>query len=355
MPNVCSPLNLEGTCDDGKLCSPAGLCEFECSDTNVCSDATRICKNNKCVPKICSPQNLEGTCEGMKLCNSAGACEFQCSDTKACTNSLQTCVDNKCVSKVCSPENKSGTCEDRKVCNSAGACEFECSDTKVCTDTAKTCNKNNVCVPKICSPENLEGTCTGDLVCGTQGQCIEDPNKCLPTKKDGTCPDGQGCDPAVGECRQKCTTLGAIKQCGVNGGNVCDGTLCQQQPPECSVLNKVGTCSSQQQTCVEGQCKDLCGPGFLNGVCTDYAKQCINEECQVPCSVPTPTGACSGLDAFFSTSGECVTSIIKNRGFESASMSGNAGAADWDFTNAYRVLGQGSSTPSGAPSGKYYA
>ncbi|WPB02808.1 uncharacterized protein RHO25_007444 [Cercospora beticola] len=170
----------------------------------------------------------------------------------------------------------------------------------------------------------------------------------------GKCPNGQGCDPVVGECRQKCTTLGAIEQCGFDSGQVCDGTLCQQQPTECSVLNKRGSCSSQQQTCVQGECKEICRTGFPTGVCLDSTKQCINEQCQLPCSATNPTGACADRDATCSSSGQCQSSAVpRNGGFETPGGSPDT-AAHWILQTALRRASTGAERANRAPSGNYF-
>ncbi|CAK1358506.1 unnamed protein product [Cercospora beticola] len=110
----CDECTKNGQCGSGKKCSSN-------------NDSTKTCKNNKSVPKVCSPLNLEGTFEDGKVCSSAGACEFGCSDTKACTDSTKTCKSNICVPKCqlpCSATNPTGACADRDAtCSSSGQCQ----------------------------------------------------------------------------------------------------------------------------------------------------------------------------------------------------------------------------------------
>lgn len=223
-------------CDEGKVCSGAGIC-YEDAACAACL-ADEVC--------------VSGTCYA-----ASSACG-QCSEHQVCVNA--TCLE---ATDPCAQ------CEGR-VCN-FGICYDASSPCAACGTDEK-------CVGGTCYDANDACyRCRGDQVC-RKDACYEADDPCATCAEDEVCQDGS-CQAPSDPC-EACLTSDTC----VDGECVaCANTICQ------------GRCCGAQQPCdlYTHQCGWLCDDGkpTCSGICCGVDEFC-NEKglCDVPCEFGSSCG-----------------------------------------------------------------
>jgi MYXO-CTERM domain-containing protein len=235
--------------------------DLDCDGLPGGCDAGEVCHQSLCVP----------TCEGeIGYCPAGSACETVGQD--------RICVPADCMVGGCPP---GGVCSNG-VC--VPACTGvvcpagqECLD-GVCRDPCGNilCPAGLSCQGGVCLPPC---TClAGDIGCGALPGTVCDETQggaCVPPMCEGkTCPAGEHCDPATGQCAAQCAgvvcPVGQECREGMGCVSKCDGVTCDPgrecDPPSGTCIDPL--CKNVDCTpptvCVAGQCVDPtpdAGPG----------------------------------------------------------------------------------------------
>jgi hypothetical protein len=232
-----------GQCDDGDLCTQAGVCAAGACSKGApvdCSIFTGPCSQGACDPTlgcVAEPKNEGSVCDdGLSVCSyglcEAGACVYHpkndgamCDDGDfidctqgVCENAqcksmpanegapcddfmFDPCTDGQCLQGLCVslPSNEGGPCDDYQFCNIGETCQSgvclggqpnPCAPPGGCWIAS--CDENlDVCMSKpgnegaACDDFNA---CTGGTTCAN-GACIGG----MPTNEGGVCDDGTSC------------------------------------------------------------------------------------------------------------------------------------------------------------------
>ncbi len=181
-----------------------------------------MCTNGRCinyVPPTCTPNCIDKQCGDDNCGGVCGTCSsgYNCLNGQCIYNtpsSYSSCTPN-CIDKQCGSDGcggSCGTCDNLHTCDSlSGKCRI--------TSGCENCDDNNLCTIDNCYPGGGEVRCTN-----------------FPKN----CPNGQWCDPANGECGDKCFPNCAGKTCGddncggscgsCGSGQYCSGGNCQYIP-----------------------------------------------------------------------------------------------------------------------------
>jgi hypothetical protein len=247
-------------CDDGEVCSAAGICASKAPSGWTC-DALAYAGQDYC---NCGCGAVDPDCAGglpVQGCQSAGA---TCSATGTCVECVADCTDKECGNDGCG--GFCGSCLDdvKTSCNGSGKCVDPCAG-----------SVKLVCETAACGDDGCGGSCgscDGGETC-TSGQCLTDPvgggiDSCkghCGSKADSGCSCVAGCE-ALGTCCDDfaalCTCKPACdgKSCGPDG---CGGTCgsCGVDKPFCS---DSGICEA---TCAKKCDGKQCGPDGCGGQC----------------------------------------------------------------------------------------
>jgi hypothetical protein len=244
-PMKCNVAGSEGSCklDKGAPCTTA----------TASSCGTGLCVDGVCCNSVCG-----GTCEACDVPGAAGTCTAV---TGAPRGGRPACFDGggdvcrvlgcdgvdrtKCAAyangleTVCKPAScAAGVLKRAAVCDGKGACgsatdescaPYVCDGTDKCKTSCATtddCANGFRCANGSCSAITAE--CSSD---GTQSVALDGktpPRACAPYK----------CDPASGNCFDKCATS---DQCAT--GSVCDGTACAAAPAAGGASEDSGGCA----------------------------------------------------------------------------------------------------------------
>ena len=253
-------------------CNADGVCAKapQCSDTRPCS-GDKMCKDGVCIDK-----NSNGSsCESHEVCKSGycseqGTCaeKPECSDESPCADASKMCRDGKCVEK----NSNGSSCGSHEVCKSGycseqGTCaeKPECSDENPCADASKIC-QDGKCVDKPeCSDEN---PCADASKICQDGKCVDKPEcdiltPCADPKK--TCRNGK--------CVEKTEECVSDSECG--SGRICDNKHCVAED-SCSITR---TCADKK-ICRDGKCIDMPHTACdANTPCAGDGMTCVAGKC----------------------------------------------------------------------------
>jgi MYXO-CTERM domain-containing protein len=203
---------------------------------------------------------------------------------------------------------------------SAELCDGKDNDCDGVNDTNAMCPSGFGC---------SEGACTivckpGEFPCPSGYKCLQ--NFCIPQRcATVTCPSGQHCDEATGNCVDRCAGLvcnapsicmeGRCLDCetlGCDQGQVCYKGSCQTN--KCANVSCPDT-----QACSDGKCVDLCTPGKCGAGQSCYQGRCSEDKCAtVACGAgkycDPADGQCkaNSCDALICGAGErCVSTTGK--------------------------------------------
>ena len=265
------------------------------------------------VEEIC-----EGSCDGLdcgeddgcgKPC--IGGCPF---DNEICINAQCVCGGISCAGKACGEDDGCGApcvvpCPDPdETCSETGcACDtdlcdgdccpadFECAEYPPgsgsfhCTDCAPDCVDQPCGQPDGCGwfcdggcPE-INQICNDEFVCVCGGeycvdQCCPVDNVCL----NDACCEVQTCQTEGWECGAHfvgCATFVNCGDCGLHG--ICDtASQCDCEYEKCG-----GTCCGPEDTCVNGQCVEICIPDCAGKLCGESDGCDEGGVCEGPCAL----------------------------------------------------------------------
>jgi len=277
--NACSPTNVNGDCEDGKVCEN-GTCvvkgtDTECSATNptgtcptgqTCNNG--VCETGTCTPecsgKVCGNDGCGGscgTCNGSETCNDAGQCD------------AGTCTPD-CAGKVCGNDGCGGSCGTcaTGTCNAGGTCDAPagdgeiggtCSESIACVDAGAQCLSADGGVTNTCYQ-----SCNGanDTSCTQAGATCTEINAeigwiCIPPAPAGTTPIG-------GDCAAENCVAGAT--CGKTSA----GSTCYE---DCT--GTTDSCSTSDYSCQDTAIGWLCLPGSAGPGTTPIGGDCSSEGC----------------------------------------------------------------------------
>jgi formylglycine-generating enzyme required for sulfatase activity len=294
----CVMAAIEGTCDDGNLCTLGDLCKSgACGYLEVkdCSDG------NPCTADSCNPTGgcvslaIDATCSDGNACTSgdackAGVCEaagtVQCDDGNPCSadgcNSEIGCTHQAALGSPCDDGN---ACTLSDSCTATAQCQggqaVNCDDGEVCTGDAcdlasgcthtelnAACTDGNACTAgDVCSG----GTCTAGapLGCNDGNPCSEDTciemTGCNHEANWAPCDDGQPCTKGD-QCSNYTCKAGPLAQC--DDKNPCTSDACNPQTGDCGHLPQPGLACDDDNTCTTG---DVCS---TQGSCAGTGKNC---------------------------------------------------------------------------------
>jgi len=226
----------EGFCDPGS---------HECVDCLLSDDcpAGQDCQQGRCVTGCVT----DAGCPSGQVCRS-NVCVTTCTTKQDCAPPACVCADGVCVLPPAVCESEDDCCMGYQ-CNSGicvdGFCACVSDDECIDPDLPR-------CVDCECLPE-----CIQDLDCPLPGQvCVA--NHCQnPACTIESCPVGQWCDPADGQCKRGCDQ---DQDC--QHPEICDLSSHKCIPPDC--------------------CGGLC---HLNEYCDPLSCQCI-DMCQSAADCP---------------------------------------------------------------------
>ena len=290
---VCNGLDddCDGMVDEstgGANCSSScGVGTTQCVNGVLTCNAVAATTDNTC-------NGIDDDCDGLvdEDYMSPGACGVGnvCNGMEQCINGMPTCIGQPILPESCNctDDDCDGQVDEGQLCG-AGAtctncqCAFACSPGEFPCPAGKTCSAAGFCIADACfgvSCPPVNGNAQVCVQTGNAGTCVD---RCSQT----TCPAGEVCVGATGECKpDDCTTFpdrcSATENCvaGTCVNNPCQGVTC-------------GT----EQYCVGGACIDSCA-----GVDCPANQRCRLGVCESnPCGHACPFGqACND------TSGECV-------------------------------------------------
>jgi hypothetical protein len=268
--NDCSDLcpgTPSGQSVNGSGCSCSQL-DTDGDGVNNCSD---LCPNTPAGQSVnasgCSCSQLDADGDGVNDCNdqcpgtpagqSVNASGCSCSQLDADGDGVNNCSDlcpntpagQSVNASGCSCSQLAGDCNDNNVCNGTETCDdgecvagtpLNCNDGNACTsDTcdpasgcvheALSCDDGNVCTDDSCNPvtgcvhTNNSASCDDGNLCTTNDTCAN--GACTGTPI--SCPGGQTCDPANGQCKAASQTV--TFQNGLNGYAGTADTYLRQQ------------------------------------------------------------------------------------------------------------------------------
>ena len=242
----------------GKYASAVMLAQIEtgcrndaqCDDDNVCTDDTCNVATGEC---------------------STVANQAACDDGVACT------VDDQCVEGACGGTTDDGLCDD----------------TNLCTDDL--CRPGTGCENSANAAQCDDGLgCTVDDICA-DGLC----------SGSDTCPGGESCDVATGECVP-------APECQVDAdcddGDVCTAATCDAGVGVCIVTFTFAQCDDGLFCTLNDRCADgICQAGLPDHTaCFDY-NDCTDEVCNIVtgCEYTNNSDPCN--DDIFCTQGDVCT------------------------------------------------
>jgi len=249
-PMKCNVAGSEGTCklDKGAPCTTA----------TASSCGTSLCVDGVCCNSVCA-----GTCEACDVPGAAGTCTAV---TGASRGGRPACFDGggdvcrvlgcdgvdrtKCAAyangleTTCKPAScAAGVLKRAAVCDGKGACgsatdescaPYVCDGTDKCKTSCATtedCASGFRCASGSCSAITAE--CSADRSQSVALDGKTPPRACAPYK----------CDPASGNCFDKCATS---DQCAT--GSVCDGAACAAVPAPGGASEDSGGCAMGSRT-----------------------------------------------------------------------------------------------------------
>lgn len=338
----CVYVNNTGTCNDNDPCTENDVCAVGvCRGTQKnCSDSV-ACTVDRCVNGNCENVADNSRCSNGNWCDGVETCDA----TLGCQPGTPPCNDGiPCTNDICNPDDQLCTytpnhalCSNGQFCDGVEQCSptlgcvagapINCNDGVACTadscdENADTCvhapndslcNDNNICTDDFCEAAGCEYDfntvpCNDGLLCTINDTC--GGGTCSGTPK--TCPPGQQCDPADGQCKaclnnSQCNDNNVCTTDTCNAGvcvftpnsNSCDDGLFCTLTDACSGGTCVGSgnhcpnqlCNETTDTCVDCLSATDCND---NNICTNNV--CNNGSCQFPPNtVPCPDGLfCNG-------------------------------------------------------------
>lgn len=266
--NVCVECITDAQCDDSNDCTADTCANATCSNTNItgtCDDGDVCTSADACVDGVCTGTPVANCCNDNADCDDG----VFCNGAETCNTATGDC--NASPGDPCAPPT---TCnEDTNTCDAAPACtaDVDCDDGDVCTDDA--------CVNGACENTNNTAACNDGDSCTTGDVCAD--GACAGAAV--TCPAGQSCNPANGNCEDITCTSAA----DCNDGLACTTDVCNLGTGNCEYTNIDSACNDGQF------CSGTwtCDPG--NGDAD--ARGCVSTG--NPCNNPTPvcneaTNAC---------------------------------------------------------------
>ena len=272
-------------CAFGSVCLASGECgtapcDF-CSSGQVCvtlDDGTQTCSVPEC--------DTAADCEGAEACVQGVCSEATCSTKedcdagKICNQLTSTCIDPP---EACANDQQ---CPAGEVCiTDMGVCVIGCADDAAC-GAGQICEEST----RVCTSGCRDDAGCADGETCQDGQCTSGPPSC----DNITCDVTERCNPTTFQCEPTCTTdAGQPNSCPA--GQVCDlaSGQCQanacpgQDPAQCDGNANTPFWNTTLCACVECLDNSACGGGSCNanGQCT--------EACQTQCDPSTP-GTCGG-------------------------------------------------------------
>ena len=316
------------TCDDGKVCDPAG----KPSGMRGCS-GDRCVAGEKCSEGACVCEGDGNHKHGGNACHPEGNCHSngECKDGKVCSAGSCVCRDGEhehVGAKTCHPVgdcHSNGDCEDGQYC-AGGACkdydDWTVGDWGGCSATAcgqsgkqtrtVTCDDGKVCDPAG-KPSGMRG-CSGDR-CVAGEKCSEGVCVC---EGDGNHKHGGNACHPVGNCH-------ANDDC--SGGKVCSEGACVCGPDqhdhggtchddhECTI-DQIGGRDSECTTCPDGQvpnttknaCETCQFGEFPAGTCRTCPTGCSASSCRGANVCQCPGSSCPQL---WGQQGNCTATRAK--------------------------------------------
>lgn len=176
----------KGTCAPQPNCTaPAVACAIECCNSDqICEDSQCVARTETCNDQSvlcgvdCCPKTKEcvqGRCEEVCAGQRCGVSQACCGTDEVCLGSGACCASNLECAGAC--------CDEGQLCN-AGTCEQDCGGAPPCGPAKICCAQNEMCYLEECIEPGINCTNTD---CATQSSA-------------STCPDGQFCDPVLGQC-----------------------------------------------------------------------------------------------------------------------------------------------------------
>ena len=294
----CSFVPLEGSCDDGLVCT----LDDTCDGAGNCVSGTPAPAGSECF--------AEDLCLGAGACDSQGACDLGAAIPVSCEQESTTCASFSCDPDsggcVLSPTYAGVDCDDGDGCTLEDACDGQ----GACVGEAKSCDDDVACSLDSCDSDS------GDCVNALQDEACGDDNDCTADRCDASagcvneatfgeaCDDGDPCTLNDG-----CSAVGSCAGTWDAEGCGCDTNA------DCEDLDDDDVCNGVV-LCVEGTCAVAPGsvvecPAYA-GDCQEWSCNPDNGHCEASDAEPgtsCDTSACQ-TDASCDASGNCLGDAV---------------------------------------------
>ena len=299
----CVHIVLQGSCDDGNLCTSADRCVagfcVGTPETGIpCDDGDACFTGEVCSGGVCYGGTTELDCDDHNVCTE-DLCDHQLGCYHDSSNGGDLCDDsNPCTANLCDPilscvyppANEGGPCDDADSCTLDDRCGINgtcvgrsvCDDENPCTDdyaagascacshepthSGTLCSDGDACTAgEACDGNGTPSSCSGGTLvnCDDANPCTTDTcntaTGCVHTNNTNACNDGNACTQidvcANGACTGSNPVIcGALDQCHTIGScNPGTGACSNPIQPNGTVCNDASVCTTGE-TCQSGSC-----------------------------------------------------------------------------------------------------
>jgi hypothetical protein len=276
------------TCDERTACPPGQkCCNGKCATCPTATDcADAVCDGGKCV-LVNKPNGATcpggiccgGTCNVGKQCCSNAQCNGQvCCDGICCTGgaqcvggTCQTCTAVTCPKGCCNVKGECVSPPTNQACGIGGAACRTCPDGQTCDAATGQCLCKPDCADKVCGPDGCGGNC-GPCPAGTE--CNQNGTACICT--------AQSCPPNPQLVCKERTCVGA--ECKtINTTNGQPGPNCRGPQEVCQNGECVCKPDCDGKVCGPDGCGNTCGPCPENSTCNGGGTACVCDDGFKPC------------------------------------------------------------------------